>query len=532
MERLAHLPIGNVLVVAPAGCGKTEALATRARAVLVRGDIVAPRMICALTFSNKARDNLCARMRKVVGAGWRRRICVANFHGLAARIVKAHGRVLNIAADLLLPEEPWRRRARQNLGINYRNADAFEAALRNAKCGPFDDDEVMERLITYGNSVAVKYEERLRADHRFDHDDLIRHAARLLDVPGVACLYQAHFGMVMVDEVQDLSLMQYSIVRAVGSDTVTYAGDPAQGIYTFAGADADGVFACINALEPEIVRFSQSYRSTPAALKAVNVLARELGSTELECADPAKWPDYGQVIYIERESTDDEAEVLLRFAEAIIRKNADATIGVVGRRWARMAQLRVAADALGISYEDWGMPTHVPKVVELLKRHVREATAYGGSEKEMLEQLEHLCREQLESSDATTADELASACEALSEMVADGVSVAGAVAACRAAPARDAPVAPGLHLLTGHRGKGQEFDWVFVVGLEEGHIPDFRNATDPEEMRVLHVMISRAQYGLVFTYSRHTMTAGGWRASTPSPWLGLLRSVESSIDIQ
>jgi DNA helicase-2/ATP-dependent DNA helicase PcrA len=53
-ERLANLPIGNVLVIAPAGCGKTEALAARAKAVVARGDVTAPRKILALTFSNKA----------------------------------------------------------------------------------------------------------------------------------------------------------------------------------------------------------------------------------------------------------------------------------------------------------------------------------------------------------------------------------------------------------------------------------------------------------------------------------------------
>ena len=64
---------------------------------------------------------------------------------------------------------------------------------------------------------------------------------------------------------------------------------------------------------------------------------------------------------------------------------------------------------------------------------------------------------------------------------------------CRVSPTPDAAVAPGLHLLTGHEGKGQEFDCVIVVSLESGHIPDFRSTTDDalaEELRVLHVMVS------------------------------------------
>ena len=84
-------------------------------------------------------------------------------------------------------------------------------------------------------------------------------------------------------------------------------------------------------------------------------------------------------------------------------------------------------------------------------------------------------------------------------------------------------------MLTGHKGKGQEFDWVFVVGLEAGHIPDFRSHTDEaqaEELRILHVMVSRARYGVVVTFVRQD----GWRATSPSPWLDVLRSVATHMN--
>jgi len=257
-ERLANLPIGNVLVIAPAGCGKTEALAARAKAVLARGDVTAPRKILALTFSNKAKENLAARFRRVVGAGASQRITVTNFHGLAARVVLAHGAVLGIPVDIILPEGPWRQRQRRDLGVNFRNGGDFESALANAKRGAFDDEEVMDRLIAAGNDLAIAYEERLRDEGRLDYDDLIRHGVRLLAVPAVAQLYQAHFAMTMVDEVQDLSILQYEMVRSVGGDAVTYAGDPAQGIYSFAGAEPVEVFQRINTLDPEVVEFNLS----------------------------------------------------------------------------------------------------------------------------------------------------------------------------------------------------------------------------------------------------------------------------------
>ncbi len=530
--RLAELPVGNVLVIAPAGCGKTEALAGRARSVLARDDVTVPQRILALTFSNKAKDNLASRIRGVVGAGWRQHISVTNFHGLAARVVKAHGGVLAIPDGVVLPEDAWRQRQRRELGIDYRNGDAFDAALHDAKRGRYDDDEVMARLLATGHEAAISYEKRLREEGRLDYDDLIRQAGRLLQVPEIRRLYQAHFGMVMVDEVQDLSLPQFDMVRAVGGDRVTYAGDPAQGIYSFAGADPVGVFARIHDLAPEIVEFNKSYRSAPSVLRAVNALAAQMGTNRLECGDPHRWPDGGQVLSLERDDTDEEAEALLVLIDEIL-EDPTKTIGVVGRRGSRLESLRRTADRKGVTFEDWSAATHVPAVVDLLNRNFPRVASRGGGDKDIIDVLESLCRELVDPADADTLDELAGACDMLRTMVAEGVSVTDAVASCHASSSPDAAVAAGLHLLTGHKGKGQEFDWVFVLGLERGHIPDFRNVAGnalAEELRVLHVMVSRARYGVVVTYSRHTSTQTGWRPTEPSPWLALLRGAATSYD--
>ena len=526
-ELLSELPISNVLLIAPAGCGKTEALAGRARAVVERGDVVAPRLVLALTFSNKAKENLAQRMRAVVGAGWRQRVVVTNLHGLAARVYRAHGAVLGAEPDAHFPEEPWRRRTRAELGITYRNGDEFEEALRIAKAGPYNDEEVMRRLTEIGHQAAIDYELRLRSENRLDHDDLIRHAACLLARPEIRRLYQAHFGMTLVDEVQDLSLMQFEIARAVGGDSVTYAGDPAQGIYSFAGADPDEVFSRIYALSPKIVEFTRSYRSSPAVLRAVNALGAEMGTSHLECADPARWADEGKVVSIERESREDEARALLAMVQRLTR-DQNTTVAIVGRRGTRADRLRNAAQQAGIAFEDWAMPSHVGAVADLLNRCLPDARRGRQPEGGQLEQLGVLCRELIDDADVETHDALAGALDHLGQLVRDGMSVSEAVQSCRVSSAPGAPVAPGLHVLTGHKGKGQEFDWVFVVGLEDGQVPDFRSHTDAsraEELRVLHVMVSRARYGLVVTFVR----TDGWRSTAPSPWLSTLRAVATHV---
>lgn len=527
-QKLADLPLGNILAIAPAGCGKTEALAGRAAAVLGRGEVVAPRKVLALTFSNKAKENLAGRMRTVVGPAWRRDILVTNFHGLAARLIRAHGATVGLASDIGFPDEPWRRRARAELGITYKNSGPFETALQSAKAGTFGDDEVMGRLVAQGNGAAIAYEQRLRDENRLDHDDLIRHAVRLLQVPEIRRLYRAHFALTMVDEVQDLSPLQFELVRHVGGDCVTYAGDPAQGIYAFAGANAEWVFEQISNLAPEVVKFNLSYRSSPAVLAAVNALGKLVGSAPLVCADPTRWPDDGHVISIERADKDDEARAVLSLLEELTG-DANTTIGVVGRRGNRADAIRQTATAAGVDYEDWMKPTHVPAIVELLVTHAREAAASHDASGAQLDQLARLCRASIADDDVAMLDELASALQTLEEMVAGGTSITEAVESCRASTDPSAPVAPGAHVLSGHRGKGQEFDWVIVAGLEDGHVPDFRSAGEAqmaEELRVLHVMVSRARYGLAFTYARRD---GGWERK-PSPWLETLRSVATQFN--
>ena len=162
-ERLANLPIGNVLVVAPAGCGKTEALAARAKAVVARGDVTAPCKVLALTFSNKAKENLATRVRRVVGAGASQRITVTNFHGLAARVVRAHGTVLGIPADVTFPEDPWRKckLAREEIRLpvflELDQIDALFASIKDA------DVELLVRLCIFtgrriGEVVALEWQ--------------------------------------------------------------------------------------------------------------------------------------------------------------------------------------------------------------------------------------------------------------------------------------------------------------------------------------------------------------------------------------
>lgn len=108
----------------------------------------------------------------------------------------------------------------------------------------------------------------------------------------------------------------------------------------------------------------------------------------------------------------------------------------------------------------------------------------------------------------------------------------GRVDACRSAPGLDEGPAAGIHLLNAHSGKGQEFDWVIAVRLEEKGIPHSLAVSDAavdEELRVLHVMVSRAKEGLILTRSKSVTNAGGTFMRAPSRWLDVLRPTVTAV---
>ncbi len=526
IERLAAFGPIDVLLAAPAGCGKTEALARRA-AGLVRGGHVPPtRKILAVSFSNSARDNLRARLRHHLRGHELPSITVANLHGVGARLIRAHGQAVGLKPEALaLPTRGAHRRHQTEAGITWGNRDEVEAVLRAAKMGPYDDDEVHTRIAASGNRVALRYELALRAEGALDFDDLLRHADRLLDCTEVARGYQLHFAAVLVDEVQDLSMQQLRVVQRLGGNRITYAGDYGQGIYTFAGADPGRVFAAIEACSPVSLQLTRSFRSSPAVLRAVNTLGALMGAPELRCADPDAWGPEARLLMRRFADVDDEARTVLRHVQE--RLTPSTTIGVIARTATRLRALRREAETAGLAFTDWSAPLHQIETLRRLRQHAPVALrANTGNDEAALDALEELCLGSCANDDVDTRDDVREACAALRALLAEGVPLRRALARCRPDEPGDAPVRPGLHLLNAHLGKGQEFDHVVIVGLEEGVIPDFRAATPEavdEELRILMVMVSRARKSLQLTTSATVPIASGWpKPRVPSRWWSTL----------
>jgi DNA helicase-2/ATP-dependent DNA helicase PcrA len=498
-------PCPGLLVLAPAGCGKTEALALRAAGLLERGAVTAPRKILVATFTNRARDNIRERLRTHLRPGdFRDRVTVQNFHGLAARIFRAHGAVAGMDPDMTMPDRDWVADQCRARGLGYRAAGRVTDALRTAKQEALDDDAVLTAL--KGETDALEIEELRQQEHRVTYDDLLRYAELILANDTVAALYQNHFSSLIVDEFQDLTPQQLRVIQRIGYGRTTYAGDMAQGIYSFTGADPDAVMASIKAEIHATVTLSESHRSSPAVLAMVNALARHVGGQLLTCADPAAWPGGGVAARVSFPAAAEEARWALGLARQICTRAPRQRVAVIARSRTRRRFIDdLTAGVTGMDCYRWDDPVLDTQTARVLRQALHRATT--DAYRQAPDRLAYL-RDAARAGDVQDPDirrVLVDALDWAADLLDEGSSPAEVAARIRVGDGDTLLTKPGLHLLTGHVGKGQQFDFVIVIGLEEGCLPDFRAtaaAQLAEEARIFSVMMSRARHGLVVSSAR------------------------------
>jgi ATP-dependent DNA helicase Rep len=277
LEAVHHLT-GPCLVLAGAGSGKTRVIVHKIARLLQEG--YAPGQIAAITFTNKAAQEMRERAKELVGPKAAKHLVISTFHSLGVRILRAEGEklglkekfsildsddVLSILKDAgastdnaLARRWQWAISAWKNQGLNSAQA---EAAAEN------DDDRVAARIMQ-------RYEERLAAYQAVDFDDLIAlpHKLLLRD-EAVRAKWEATLRYVLVDEYQDTNAIQYELLKAIVGERAlfTAVGDDDQSIYGWRGATIDN----LKRLPQEypllkVIALEQNYRSTGNILRAAN----------------------------------------------------------------------------------------------------------------------------------------------------------------------------------------------------------------------------------------------------------------------
>lgn len=499
----------DMVITSPAGCGKTEALAYRAKGLLERFDFSGNgRKLLIVAFTNQARDNINERLAKYISVqALKRHVTVCNFHGLASRIIKAHGNLVGIDDTWEVASFDWTRKVVQTLICDKETRTQVENALRTAKLTCLSDDGVMEALQAESGQIgrlATSIEYSRRERKIVTYDDQIRTALWILQDERVARVYENHFFAALVDEFQDLTPQQLKLVKALCGNNISYAGDLAQSIFSFAGADASFTYREISKSCGKQVKLIKSFRSAPAVLDAVNSLSTLTDSENLSTAMPFHWGDGGLSGYSCFRSEEDEAGWVVAMSQAILWHCPNQRVGIVTRTGFRSNAIKHILASEKIGYTDWGNGLFRPEVAKTLRNICddMEGKSFDGE----LEIYRYIMQ-QAAQAQGGSPEELEEASAWLFDQILqhkNGLSVIPEIRRCIAERKGNENMATrvGIHCLTGHAGKGQQFDWVFIVGLEQGSIPFYKAGTKEElkeEARILSVMISRARIGFVAT---------------------------------
>jgi DNA helicase-2/ATP-dependent DNA helicase PcrA len=267
---------GPILVLAGPGSGKTRVLTHRI-AYLIAYEGVRPYNILAVTFTNKAANEMKARIERLLGKP-AQSVNMGTFHALCARWLRREAELLPVNSNYVIFDEDDQlavvKHALRDLNLDekqYRPAAVLNAISRakNDLLGPDEfpiqsyRDEVVAR-------VYRRYQELLVASNAVDFDDLLLYAARLLqDQPSVRERYARRYEHILVDEFQDTNYAQYQLLKLLGSvhRNIFAVGDEDQSIYRWRGAD----YRNIQRFEQDYpdakkILLEHNYRSTQTVL--------------------------------------------------------------------------------------------------------------------------------------------------------------------------------------------------------------------------------------------------------------------------
>jgi len=282
-------PPGPVLVLAGAGSGKTRVLTQRV-AWLVGVENISPQSILAVTFTNKASQEMRGRIEHIlgfpVGGMW-----AGTFHGLSHRLLRAHYQEAGLPQtfQILDSEDQLRvvRRVLKSLSLDesywppkklqwYINAHK-EAGRRPAQLAHRDDPQELQMIRVY-----AAYEELCQRSGLVDFAELLLRAFELMrDNESIRAHYQSRFQHVLVDEFQDTNSIQYEWLKlfAEPQNNLFVVGDDDQSIYGWRGAKVENILRFEKEFpNTKMVRLEQNYRSTGNILSAANaVIANNQG---------------------------------------------------------------------------------------------------------------------------------------------------------------------------------------------------------------------------------------------------------------
>ena len=328
------------LIIAGAGSGKTRVLTTRIAYMLEQG--VEPHRILALTFTNKAAEQMRSRIEQMVGPR-SKFIRMGTFHSVFSRILRENAEAIGfpqsftiyepadcknllktICKEMNLADDKYKP-ARLLSRISFAKNSLITPAAYAANTTLITEDRNTQ--IPQFGAVYDAYVRRCKQNGAMDFDDLLLQTNILLrDKPEVLRRYQELFDYILVDEYQDTNYAQYIIIRRLGllHSRVCVVGDDSQSIYSFRGAKIENILSFRNDYPTaKVFKLEQNYRSTQTIVDAANsVIARNARRLEKKCFSEG---EQGDKILIRRFFNDrEEADEVANAVRDKIRRTGDS----------------------------------------------------------------------------------------------------------------------------------------------------------------------------------------------------------------
>lgn len=274
---------GPLLILAGAGSGKTRVITYRI-AYLIRHRGVQPPHILAITFTNKAANEMKERIYDLIGSAssymW-----VGTFHSMFARILRRHAELIGHTQRFsIIDTDDQLKIIKESTKALDLNDKVFVPRMVLGEISRAKNDlvSVDEYAKMAGNdyrrskiaSIYKSYMETLKRTDSMDFDDILYHAVRLLaDHPDVLTYYQEQFRYILVDEYQDTNHAQYKLILLLAKKyrNLCVVGDDDQSIYAFRGANIRNILDFENDFkDTEVIKLETNYRSTQTILNAAN----------------------------------------------------------------------------------------------------------------------------------------------------------------------------------------------------------------------------------------------------------------------
>ena len=545
-QRAAALELeGPVCVLAGAGTGKTRAITHRI-AYGVHTGVYHPSEVLAVTFTTRAAGEMRSRLAGLGAPGVQAR----TFHSAALRQARyfwprLYGTDLPTLTESKLPL--------LSMAVRQCRIQPDTAALRDiaseiewakvSNVRPDDYERVADpsgRRMTGFDAATIArvfaaYEEVKRERRRIDMEDVLLCAAVLLDEDErSAAEVRRQYRWFVVDEFQDVNALQLRLLDLWlgGRDDVCVVGDPAQTIYSFAGASADHLLRFPHRyLDAAVITLHRNYRSTPEVVATANALLAPIRSTA-EAGLLRSQRASGPAVAF-NECGDEVAEA----EDVIVAIQALAEREVPWREIAVLFRVNAQSEAFEAALTDHNIPYVVRGVERFFERpEVRQAMmlmrgAVRAGEQfaaDVVADVEGILTNVGWTPQAPVG---AGATRTRWESLRAVVGLAEEVKANnpsadlrtfvqeleRRAASQQAPMAEGVTLATLHAAKGLEWDHVFVTGVHEGTVPITYASTPSaveEERRLLYVGMTRARVGLSVSWSLSRSPGG--RASRGS----------------